>query len=281
LFTRRKTDNNCLLAQKIIKRKIIMERLWTKTLLGSALLLTLVGCGTMRINETHYYAVEDQNNTNVFRLKITGKSRLGDAKYQSGYYPSYAVDRVFGDIRGNGGTADLEAQEALATEIRNATLKTTKNYLQLASESNSTDEAIQKALNARRNILAYPSLNTGLPANSRIIDYRPSQGIVLRNAGSKMVYVFSSNPDDVIGNIKNFAESDLTALAVSRLAQVTSQQTRNNVVELEATLSVMEEGITNQITQFIENLLGDGDADKTIMVEQLTILNAYLKGVQP
>jgi hypothetical protein len=243
--------------------------------------MAVFSCGTMKIRETHYYAVEDENNTNVYRLKITAKSVLGEAKYQSGYFPASAVDRVFGDIKGSGGTGELQIHEALTTEIRNATLSTTQNYLQVASDPDSTDEDIQKALNVRRNILAYPSLSTELPMDARIIDYNPGLGIVLKNSDSKMVFVFSSNPDNVIGNIKNFAESDQTALAVSRLAQVTSQQTRNDVAEEEAVLIVTGQGVNAQIQQTVINLSKDGDSDKTVMVEQLAILQAYLKGIRP
>lgn len=244
-------------------------------------MMSIFSCGTMNIRETHYYAVEDENNTNVYRLKITAKSVLGEAKFQSGYFPVNAVDRVFGDIKGSGGTGELQIHEALTTEIRNATLSTTRHYLQVASNPASSDEEIQRALNARRNILAYPSLNTGLPSDGRIIDYNPGLGIVLRNSDSKMVFVFSSNPDNVIDNIKNFAESDQTALAVSRLAQVTSQQTRNDVAEEEAILMVTGEGISAQIQQSVQSLSKDGDSDKAVMVDQLAILRVYLKGIRP
>lgn len=245
------------------------------------IILSILGCSTMKISETHYYAVEDENNTNIYRLKVTAKSVLGEAKYQSGYFPSNAVDRAFGDIKGTGGTEDLQIQESLASEIRAATLKTTQNYLQVASNPESTAEDIQKALNIRRNILVYPSLITGIPTNARIIDYDPSRGIVLSNSESKMVFVFSSNPDNVVGNIKNFSESAQTALSVSKLAQITLQQTRNDVAEDEAILTVLKKSLTAQIQQSIKRLSNNGDADKALMDEQLVILNAYITGIRP
>lgn len=243
--------------------------------------LTLTGCATMKVKETHYYAVEDQTNTNVYRLTIEAESSLGKAKYQSGFFPSNAVDRVFGDIKPDGSTAELQARETIAKEIRNATVKTTQHFLKIASDANSTDVEIQKALNARRNILAYPDTTIGLPANSRMIDYDPSRGLVSRNADSKMVFVFSSNPDEVIGNIKNFAEADQTALSISRLVQVTSQQARNDVAEAEATLSVMEKGIKLQIQQVIDNVSAEENVSIMELEEQLSILHTYLKGVHP
>ncbi len=249
----------------------------------SLLALMLTGCGTMKVKETYYYAVEDETNTNVYRLKIEAKSVLGDAKYREGFFPAHAVDRAFGAVNDNSGNADLQFQETLKAQIRDATLHTTQEYLNIAKNKESSDEDILRALNARRKILAYPSLNVGLPNHTRIIEFNPAKNTVIRNSDSKMVFVLSSNPDTVIGNIKNFAESDQTALAVSKLAQVTSQRTRNEVAEKEATLQVIGESIRQQIQQSVQSMEAGKDANndvnKTIMAEQLAILKVYLKGV--
>ena len=233
----------------------------------------------MKVKETYYYAVEDETNTNVYRLHIQAKSVLGDAKFREGFFPAHAVDRAFGTISDNSGNADLQFQETLKAQIRD----TTKKYLNIAKNKDSSDEDILKALNARRKILAYPALNVGLPNHARIIEFNPAKNTVTRNSDSKMVFVFSSNPDTVIGNIKNFAESDQTALAVSRLAQVTSQRTRNEVAEEEVTLQVIGDSTRQQIQQSVQSMEAGKDANndvnKTIVVEQLAILKVYLKGV--
>lgn len=247
------------------------------------LMLTLTGCGTMVVEETYYYAVEDETNTNVYRLKIEAKTVLGDAKYREGFFPTQAVDRAFGAVGDNSGNEDLKFQETLKAQIRDATLHTTREYLNIAKNKDSSDEDILKALNARRMILAYPALNVGLSGNARIIEFNPAKSTVIRNSDSKMVFVLSSNPDTVIGNIKNFAESDQTALAVSRLAQVTSQRTRNEVTEEEATLQVIGESTRQQIQQSIQNIEqgkdASNDVSKAVMAEQLAILKVYLKGI--
>lgn len=260
-----------------------MKLNWNKLACCSLLVLTLIGCGTMKVKETYYYAVEDETNTNVYRLQVKASSVLGDAKFREGFFPAHAVDRAFGAVSDNSGNADLQFQETLKAKIRDATLHTTQEYLNIAKNKDSSDEDILKALNARRKILAYPALNVGLPNHARIIEFNPAQNTVIRNSDSKMVFVFSSNPDTVIGNIKNFAESDQTALAVSRLAQVTSQRTRNEVAEEEATLQVIGESTSQQIQQSVQSMEAGKDANndvnKTIMVEQLEILKVYLKGV--
>lgn len=260
-----------------------MKSNWNKSLCFSLLALSLAGCGIMNIQETYYYAVEDGANTNVYRLKIEAETRLGDAKYREGFFPAYAVDRAFGAVSDSSGSADLQFQETLKTLIREATLHTTQEYLKVAGDKDSSDEKIHKALNARRKILAYPLLNIGLPNNSRIIDFNPANNTVVRNSGSKMVFVLSSNPDTVIGNIKNFAESDQTALAVSRLAQVTSQRTRIEVAEEEAELQVSGEAVRKQIELSVKSIElrkdENSNANKTTIIEQLEILKVFLKGV--
>ena len=253
-------------------------------LLHCFLALVLSGCGTMKVKETYYYAVEDENNTNIYRLQREATSQLGDAKYQTGFFPADAVDRAFGAVSGSGTNVDLQFQESIKTEIRNATLYTTQEYLNVAKNKDSTAEDIQNALNARRNILAYPSMAIGLPNHSRIIDYEPGKNIAIRNSDSKMVYVFSSDPDTVIGNIKNFAESDQTALSVSRLAQVTSQQMRNEVAEEQATIKLIGKSTSKQINYSVSNIIagddGGNDANKLVILEQLEILKSYLKGIK-
>ncbi|MEI8631515.1 hypothetical protein P4S72_04085 [Vibrio sp. PP-XX7] len=56
-----------------------------------------------------------------------------------------------------------------------------------------------------------------------------------------MIFVWSSNPDDVIKNIKNFSDSAQTALAVSRLAELSAQRVRNEVTETEASIKVQQQ----------------------------------------
>ncbi|MEI8631516.1 hypothetical protein P4S72_04090 [Vibrio sp. PP-XX7] len=52
------------------------QRHWLCVFLITSTLLSLSGCGTMKIEETRYYAVETEDNTNVFRLQIFAESRF-------------------------------------------------------------------------------------------------------------------------------------------------------------------------------------------------------------
>jgi hypothetical protein len=243
------------------------------------ILLLVTACGVMKIQERHYYAIENNDNTNIFRLVVQADTVLGEAKYNSGWYPANAVDSLYGNVRSYGGQADLQARQEIETEVRKGIVQATKNYNIVALNPASTDEDIQRAMQVRRNVLSYPSLWTGLSENSRIIDYNPSEGVVIKHSDEKMVIVLSSNPDVVIGNIKNFAESDKTALAVSRLAKVTSQRVRNEIVADEAKEAIVRKAIETQLNDSI-TLLENADAsDKDKIQDQIKLLIEFFEGV--
>ena len=241
--------------------------------------LLTAACGQMQIRERHYYAIENNDNTNIFRLKVKASTVLGDAKYQSGWYPANAVDSLYGNVRSSGGQADLQARQEIETEVRNAIVQATKDYNVVALKPASTEADIQRAMQVRRNVLAYPSLWMNIPENSRIIYYNPSKGVVTNHSDEKMVFVLSSNPDAVIGNIKNFAESDKTALAVSHLAKVTSQRVRNEIVAEEAKESIGRHAIEVQLRDSITILENADAANKEKIEDQIKLLIEFLEGV--
>ena len=244
------------------------------------LCLQTASCGTMTVKETHYYAIEQNDNTNIYRVKVKAHTVLGEAKYQSGWYPTNAVDSLYGNVRANGGQADLQARQDIETLVRNATVQSIKDYITVALNPASTDPEIQRAMQVRRNVLAYPSLTEGIPEYSRIIDYNPSYGVAVRHGDEKMVFVLSSNPDTVIGNIKNFAESDKTALAVGHLAEVTSQRVRNEIVSEEAKESIKRKAIDLQMDNSIALLEAASADEKDKIEDQIKLLIEFMEGVK-
>ena len=131
------------------------------------------------------------------------------------------MDRVFGKVRSDGDKGDLQARKDIGRLYRDSMVKATQKYMTTALKENSSEADIQKAMQVRRRVLSYPTLDENTPDSSIIVDYNPSKGVAFRHANDKMVFILSANPYVVVGNIRNFAESDKTALAVSRLAQVT------------------------------------------------------------
>jgi len=243
----------------------------------------MMSCGRMKINETHYYAIpsSDSDNINIFRLNINGETVLSDAKYQSGWYPANAVDSLFGNVISNGGTGDLQARQDIETQYRNAMVKATKKYMAVALKPSSTQAQIQQAMQVRRRVLAYPSLAEKVPNSAVIVDYNPSKGVAERHANEKLVFILSANPDAVVGNIKNFAESDQTALAVSHLAKVTSQRVRNEVVAEEAKEAIDKYAIKVQLDRSIAMLENTKKtADKKQIKAQIDILIEFLEGAK-
>jgi len=253
----------------------------------------LTACGEMYINETHYYAVERPDNVNVFRLRVEGYSLLSDAKYQAGWYPRNAVDSLYGTVRSNSKDVSKarEKHEALVSET---VYKAAEYYSSIALKPDATETDIEKALQVRRRALYYPSLDTNISENARIIDFNPSIGVAVRHSDEKMVFILSSDPDSVVGNIKNFAESEKTSLSVDNLAVITSQRVYNDVIEAEAKLEVdksINGLISSQLDEtknVLESVIEKNptlgtvlvNTDGDMLIDQLNILIGFLEGVQ-
>jgi hypothetical protein len=183
------------------------------------------GCsgGLTQVREVHYYAVPSERNTNYYRLRVHADTALGETEYRSGWFPTRAVDNLFGEVTSEGGVEALKTRTALEEAYNKAVEDTTTAWLTAAADPTASPGDLEALMNARRRILAYP-LSEGSPFGSDTVEveYNPMLGLVRRHADEKLVFVLSSNPDEVIQNISNFAESEETAVAVSRLAEVVS-----------------------------------------------------------
>ncbi|MCJ8294370.1 MAG: hypothetical protein MJK15_08180 [Colwellia sp.] len=253
-----------------------------KKYLGIIALVSLIssGCGVMKFNETHYYAVKSDDNVNVYRLIVKGNTVLSDAKYQSGWYPKNAVDSLYGNVRNSGGSSALQAKQDIEKLSRESTVRAISAYYKVAENPNSSEDDIQKAMQVRRRVLAYPTLNENIPKNSQIIDYNPSLGLAISHIDEKMVFILSANPDIVVGNIKNFAESDKTALTISQLAKVSVQRARNEIVAAEAKEIVYSEIVHFQLEESISLLEKMDGADKDEIAAQIDILLEFIEGMK-
>jgi len=248
--------------------------------------ISATSCGTMKVDETHYYSIpsKDSDNVNIFRLHITGKTVLSDAKYKSGWYPTNAVDSLFGNVTSNGDTGDLQARQEIETLYRGAMVQATKSYMAVALDSASTHAEIEDAMQVRRRVLYYPTLTEGGSGSSIIVDYNPSKSVAERHANDKLVFMLSANPDAVVGNITNFAESDKTSLAVSHLAQVMSQRVRNDVIADDVRDEIDRDAIYHQLERSIKALdlvkSAQSSSDKEEIQDQIKILSTFLEGVK-
>lgn len=204
------------------------------------LLVGVSGCttGPMNIREIHYYAITNGEHTNYYRLRVAADTQLGVAGFRSGWFPARAVNRLFGDASLEGGAAELKTRSAIESLINDKMIFTYKNWLDEAGNIDATSDKLNKLLDARRRVLAYPSSEIDPYPKAFEIDYNPASGVATYHADEKLVFVLASNPDEVIGKIANFVEDDKTVLTINRLADAVGQYRVNEIATKEATLEV-------------------------------------------
>lgn len=188
----------------------------------------------MNVKEVFYVAVASGESTNYFRVTIKANSILGVAAYESGWFPSSAVDRLYG----SGGESDAKTllnEQKIKGEFDKAYLDAYKNYLKAAKDTSSSDEEIANRLAALKRIRAVPGEGTSLPDGAKEIEYDPVSNLTLRHSGEKFVIAFSSNPNDVLDGIKSAAASNESGAAILRLSELLSQQNQqeNAVLSVE------------------------------------------------
>jgi hypothetical protein len=253
---------------------------------GIILVLGLcVSCstGSMEVKEMHYYAVPGDYNTNYFRLRVNAETQLGDAEYRSGFFPANAVDSLFGDVSSEGGAQALETRRTLEKQIQDSLVAVNNQYQEKARDPETSLIEIDKLLEARRRVLTYPVGNAKDLRDAIEIDYNPSKGLAIRRSDEKQVFVLSSNPDEVVGKISNFAESDKTVYSINQFAKVIAQRSRNDIAARQATEEVnqkLDQLILVQIQKALEVLTDTPKAtDKNLALNEIDILIQLLENV--
>jgi hypothetical protein len=102
--------------------------------LGSA------GCGTMKLRQVQYLSVPSGTNTNYYRTRVYAKTVLGDAEFRSGWFPTGAVDSLFGDVSPEGSTAALKVREDIRGRIDAAYQRAIQDYLDAVQAGKSPAE---------------------------------------------------------------------------------------------------------------------------------------------
>jgi hypothetical protein len=228
----------------------------------------------MDISERHYFAVPNGQNTNYYRLRVEASARLGDAGYRSGWFPADAVDYAFGNVSEAGGTEALATRNRIKEQINQKVLETNQAWLNEAAKPGANIGDLERLQSARRRILAYPSLGPPFPGTFEI-EYNPAKGVYTRFADDKLIFVLSSNPDQVIQNIAGFAESRETVLAIDRLAGVISQRARNEIAAAE-TIEETNKRIDAIIFEQIELALKVAEDSNTTSTTAIREINTLL-----
>lgn len=219
----------------------------------------------MKVLETSYLAVPSGDNTNFYRITIKGNTRIGVSNYDSGWFPAYSVDRLYGAASTDTDRSRrLVVEEDLRKLYDDAIAATTRGYLQAAQNPDTSEDRIAGWLTAQRRVRAVAGDGVPLPDGAVEVEYDPSANIHLRHSGEKRVFVLASNPTDVIDAINGFAQSEETGASVLRLAEVIRQQRISETDQAEAVMEVEKRTngvIVSQIDGVLEALAGDLDKD--------------------
>jgi hypothetical protein len=202
--------------------------------------------GVMKVDEVHYWAVSNGVDTNYYRLSVDGYTRLSDAEYRSGWFDATAVDSLFGDVSEANAGESAAAKAEIEALYREAYKTTTENWLNVAKDPNKTDAEVQKEYNALRRIKVAPYGIANGFENAVEVEYNPTKGVMLNHSGEKMVFLLSANPDQIVGNITNFAESEKTAYMINKLGKVVELRAKSEIKTL-----VAEEKIADQINKVV------------------------------
>ena len=253
--------------------------LWTVIL---ALLPVLGGCqrGPMKIRQVQYLAVPSGDNTNYYRIRVSANTYLGKSEFRSGWFPADAVDALFGDVSEPGSTDALKVRQDIKKAIDAKLLAATNAYLEVAVDPDAPPEKLAKRLAALRAVRTVESDATPQPPTGIEMEYDPRQSLVMRHAGEKLVFVLSSDPDEVIGIIANFADNQRTGLSVQRLGEVIGQQTTNQVFEDEALIQARADGdayLHDQIEVLLGLLDGEPSLAKADLIQHIDTVRAAIE----
>jgi len=244
-----------------------------------AVCVGLQGCsmGKTQFKEDYYLGVPSGRNTNYFRITVTGDARLSETNFRSGSFPADIVDSLYGDTSKAGVADAYKLQGDVKKKVNEALLKAWTAYLEVASNPNAEPAKIEAHLAALRRIRSAPGDEIALPKGAVEMEYAPDQNLVLRGSGQKLVFVMSSDPDNVIQQITTVSQDVETSTSVLRLADLVQQRAIGDLVELEAKI----EGRDTQNVVFaaeIDNLqkLSEGDTTQAELVAAIEALRSVL-----
>ncbi len=199
--------------------------------LASTFFMLLSACTVipdMEVQEVFYLAVASGENTNYYRVTIKADGDYGVAKYESGWFPREAVDRLYG-TGDDFGPKQLLEEEALDSAFDEAYRKAYQAYLNAASDPMATEEEISRLLIALKRVRAVPGEATPLPNGAKEIEFDPLSNKTLFHSGEKFVIAFSSDPSETLKHIGSIADSNKVGKSIFTLSEIMTRQSLQDV----------------------------------------------------
>jgi hypothetical protein len=182
-----------------------------------AVVLGACTTGPLRVKERYFVAVTDGVSTNYLRITVNGETEVSRAEFRQGWFPSVAVDRLFGDVSEAGEGKALLLREQLKKQIDDALLEADRNYRNLAKDPKTTPEDLRRALAATNRVLLMPKPGLGKLGGTMPMEYDPRRGLAVLHGDEKLVFLLSADPDQIVTSIAAFAAQADTEKTVQKL----------------------------------------------------------------
>lgn len=242
-----------------------------------SLLFLLSACsssGPMDVQERYFLIAENDNNAVLYRITIRAKTKLADAKYQSGWYPESALDAVFGNITKTSEVSARTTRKEIEDNISMGLRHLHKKYIKALKDGDSKEILMDLQWRIHQTRML-PNPGGRALANSRVIEYNPTSSIVTYREGTKQVLFLSANPDKIIGVINNFAKSTDSAAAIDQLVQTIINQNEQDLIDVQIERAV-ERVSELELAKDIKVVIAKFDNDTILMTEAQGSLKALL-----
>ncbi len=255
---------------------------FARAMLLLALAVSAVGCttGPLDIEEVSYLAITNGEDTNYFRIRVKASTRLGVAEFRQGWFPATAVDALFGAVTEEGEGTALLMREKLRAQFDESIIETQKKYLAAAQNPKTTEAELRPLRRAMVRVRQAPRDTAFARKDAQSIQYNPAKGLVVYKSDEKLVWVLSSNPDDVIAAIANFSEQESTQKDILKFTEVVIQGRRNEVAAKRATNVVRRDDdalVARQISIAQDTL--KPDSGRAQVIEQVEALIQLLRAL--
>lgn len=211
---------------------------WPGLLAACFLVLTACSSGPMDIEETYYLKATNGQYDSYIRVQVEGRTRVSDARYQSGWYLAEAVDAVFGNVAEDPTGTTGAARDAMRDRLIEALKAAQDAYLTVALNENATDAQVMAALQRWKRVRFAPGFANPEIEDAILVEHNPGQSIETLRAGKKLVFFLSANPDQIIQSISSFSNDAQTKVAIQRFSEVMIQNQLADIEERKAAAGV-------------------------------------------
>jgi hypothetical protein len=237
----------------------------------TALVGALLASACTEFQEIHYFQAPGTGGAppNYYKLTIAGSATFSSAKYVSGYYDEAAVDLLFNELKptNDSGTQNNPSGQSNAVPALKASAATRGS----PSANSSGDPTADQTATAKTTT---PTANapTSLKASSQLTPLDSSK------PGS-FVMILSTNADAVADTIGNFAESNVSAQAITNLVNRTQLRAAQQSATKQATLKSDANATSSELSGLLGKVPTSSPGSQATTQAYLRVLSAISRAL--